>query len=128
MITRDPAFALAQANKALAYTELAEVGPLAPDVAYRCAMEAASSSLRLDPVLGAAHSSMGFIKGVHEFDWTGAEQEFKRALELSPSSSDTYMMYGRFCAALARFDDAIALQQRAHELDPLAHKLDRVTT
>ena len=38
------------------------------------------------------------------------------------------MMYGRFCAALTRFDDAIALQERAHELDPLAHGLDRVTT
>ena len=127
-IARDPSFALAYANKALAYTELAEVGALAPDVGYPCAMEAASSSLRLDPDLGEAHSSMGFIKGVHEFDWSGAEQEFKRALELSPSDSDTYMMYGRFCAALARFDDAIALQQRAHELNPLAHGLDRITT
>ena len=127
-IARDPSFALAHANKALAYTELAEVGALAPDVAYRCAMEAAASSLRLDPDLGEAHSSMGFIKGVHEFDWSGAEQEFKRALELSPSDSDTYMMYGRFCAALTRFDDAIALQERAHELNPLAHGLDRMTT
>jgi TolB-like protein/Flp pilus assembly protein TadD len=127
-IAHDPTFALAHANKALAYTELAEIGALAPDVAYRCAMEAASTSLRLDPDLGAAHCTMGFIKGVHEFDWSGAEQELKRALELSPSSSDTYMIYGRLCAALARFDDAIALQERAHELDPLAHPLDRVTT
>jgi len=127
-IALDPSFALALANKALAYTELAEVGALAPDVAYRCAMQAASTALRLDPDLGEAHSSMGFIKGVHEFDWSGAEREFKRALELSPSNSDTYMMYGRFCAALTRFDDAIALQERAHELDPLAHGLDRMTT
>ena len=125
-IALDPSFALALANKALAYTELAEVGALAPDVAYRCAMQAASTALRLDPDLGEAHSSMGFIKGVHEFDWSGAE--LKRALELSPSNSDTYMMYGRFCAALTRFDDAIALQERAHELDPLAHGLDRMTT
>ncbi len=127
-IARDPSFALAYASKALAYTELAEVGALAPAVAYPCAMEAATSSLRLDPDLGEAHSSMGFIKGVHEFDWAGAEHEFKRALELSPSNSDTYMMYGRFCAALTRFDDAIALQQRAHELNPLAHGLDRITS
>ncbi len=127
-IALDPSFALALANKALAYTELAEVGALAPNVAYRCAMQAASTALRLDPDLGEAHSSMGFIKGVHEFDWSGAEREFKRALELSPSNSDTYMMYGRFCAALTRFDDAIALQERAHELDPLAHGLDRMTT
>jgi adenylate cyclase len=127
-IARDPSFALAYASKALAYTELAEVGALAPDVAYPCAMDAASSALRLDPDLGEAHSSMGFIKGVHEFDWAGAEHEFKRALELSPSNSDTYMMYGRFCAALTRFDDAIALQQRAHELNPLAHGLDRITS
>ena len=127
-IALDPSFALAHAYKALAYTELSEVGALAPDVAYQRAMEAASKSLRLDPDLGEAHSAMGFIKGVCEFDWSGAEEEFKRALEVSPSNSDTYMMYGRFCAALTRFDDAIALQQRAHELDPLAHGLDRITT
>ena len=127
-IVRDPTFALAYSNLAQAYTELVESGTMAPDVAYRHAAEAAATALRLDPELGAAHCTMGYIKGVCEFDWTGAEQEFKRALELSPSSGDTCDLYGRLCAGLGRYDDAIVLQRRAKELDPLAHRIDFATT
>jgi TolB-like protein/Tfp pilus assembly protein PilF len=127
-IARDPTFALACANAAMAYTELAEGGQMAPDVAYLRAAEAAANALRLDPGLGAAHCTMGYLKAVREFDWSGAEQDFKRALELSPSSADTYDLYGRLCSALERYDDAIALQSRARELDPLAHRVDLATT
>jgi adenylate cyclase len=127
-IARDPSFALAFANLAMTYTELAEMGMAAPDVAYQRAAEASATALRLDPELGDAHCTMGYLKGVREFDWSGAEREFKRALELSPSGSDAYDYYGRLCAGLGRFDDAIALQHRAQELDPLAHRMDGVTT
>lgn len=127
-VATDPTFALAYANMAMAYTELAESGTEAPDIANRQAKEAATNALRLDPELGAAHCTMGYLKGVIELDWSGAEQEFKRALELSPSSDDTYDLYGRLCAALGRYDEAIALQLRAKELDPLAHRVDFATT
>jgi TolB-like protein/Tfp pilus assembly protein PilF len=127
-IARDPTFALAFANLAMAYTELGESGIVAPDIAYRRAADAGANALRLDPDLGAAYCTRGYLKGVREFDWVGAEQDFKRALELSPSGADTYDLYGRLCAAVGRYDDALALQQRAHELDPLAHRMDGVTT
>lgn len=87
-ITRDPTFALAYANLAMAHAELAEHGAVAPDVAYRRAAEAATTALALDPELSAAHCTMGYLKTVREFDWSGAEQDFKRALELSPSNDD----------------------------------------
>jgi len=124
---RDPSFALAFAHVAMAYIELAEGGTVAPAVAYGRAADAAASALRLDPELGAAHCTMGFLKTVHEFDWAGAERDFKRALELNPSGADAYDLYGRLCAGLGRYDDAIALLRRAQELDPLAHRLDIVT-
>jgi TolB-like protein/Tfp pilus assembly protein PilF len=127
-IARDPTFALAHANLAMVYTELAESGVTAPNVAYERAAEAAGNALRLDPELGAAHCTMAHVKMVRDFDWSGAEHEFKRALELSPSSDDTYDLYGRLCAALERYDEAITLQFRARELDPLAHRMDGVTT
>jgi TolB-like protein len=127
-IARDPSFALAYANLAMTYTELAEVGAMAPEFAYRHATEAAASALRLDPDLGAAHCTMGHLKGVREFDWSGAEQEYKRALELSPSSDETYDLYGRLCAALGRYDEAITLQHHAKELNPIAHRMDFATT
>jgi serine/threonine-protein kinase len=126
-IARDPEFALAYANLAMAYAELGEIGVMPPEIAYRHAGDAAATSLRLDPELGAAHCAVGYLKALHEFDWVGAEQGFKRALELSPSSADTYDLFGRLCSALGRFDDAIDLLMRAHELDPLAHRLDIAT-
>jgi tetratricopeptide (TPR) repeat protein len=127
-IARDPTFALAYAYMGMAYTEQAESGALAPDIAHGRAAEAAANALRLDPDLAAAHCTVAYVKMVRDFDWVGAEQEFKRALELSPGSDDTYDLYGRLCAGLGRYDEALALQYRARELDPLAHRMDGVTT
>lgn len=127
-VVRDPTLALAHASTAMAYSELAELGTLQPTVAHGRAMDAAANALRLDPDLGAAHCAMGYLKAVREFDWEGAEREFRWALELSPSSADTYDLYGRVCTALERYDEAIAMQRRAQELDPLAHRLDIATT
>ena len=67
---------------------------------------------------------LAFLKFVCDFDWTGAEAEFKRALDLSPGSADTYDLYGRMLSALMRHDEAIAMVRRAQELDPLAHRTD----
>src|SRR5258706_1857830 len=126
-IARDPTFARAWASLATAYTELAEGGVAAPDVSFARAAEAAATALRLDPDLAAAHCATAHIKMVREFDWAGAEREFKRALELSPSDDDTYDLYGRLCASLGRHEEAIALQRRAQELDPNADRMDMVT-
>jgi tetratricopeptide (TPR) repeat protein len=71
---------------------------------------------------------MGYLKAVRDFDWGGAEQELKRALALNPDDGDALDLYGRVCAALGRYDEALALQKRAQELDPLSHRLDVVST
>ncbi len=127
-IARDPSFALAHAVKSIAYTELAEVGAISPDLAYVRARESSEIALKLDPELGVAHCTLAYLKSAHEFDWEAAEHEFKRAIELSPSGADAYVLYGRMLAGLGRFDEAIAAQEHAHALDPLAHRMDRITT
>jgi DNA-binding SARP family transcriptional activator/Flp pilus assembly protein TadD len=127
-VAHDPTFAPASANLAMTYVELGEQGGMAPDVAYRRATEAASNALRSDPDLAEAHCTIAYLKTVHEFDWAGAEREFRRALELNPRDADTHDLYGRLCAGLGRYDEAIALQRRAQELDPLSHRLDVVST
>jgi TolB-like protein/Tfp pilus assembly protein PilF len=126
-IARDPTFALAFAHAAMAYAELAEAGSLAPDVAFRRAAEAAATALRLDPQLSAAHCTLGYLLTVRELDWEGAEREFKRALDLSPSNAEAHDLYGRLCVGIERYDDGLALLSRAQELDPLAHRLDITT-
>jgi len=127
-IARDPTFALAYASLAMAHVELAESGARAPDTEYARAEESVAQSLKLDPQLGAAHCTLGYLKTVGELDWAGAEREFQRAIELSPSDADAFDLYGRLCAALGRFDQAVALTERARELDPLAHRMDVATT
>ena len=126
-IARDPNFAPAYAGIANAYTELGEIGLMSASEAYPRATAAAAKALALDPDLGEAHCTAAFCKMVYEFDWPGAESGFQRALELAPSNADAHDLYGRLCSALGRYDEAIVLQQRAKDLDPVAHRVDIAT-
>jgi serine/threonine-protein kinase len=129
-IAQDPKYAPAYTGVALAYGEVGRLGSgtLRPAEAYRKAREAVSRALELDNGLGAAHSVLAFLKMLADLDWTGAEAEFKRALELNPGSADTWDLYGQLCSALERHDEALAMQHRANELDPLAQRTDVATT
>ena len=127
-IERDPEYALAYSGIAMAYAELGETGAVTPGQAHRRATESAGTALALDPGLGEAHSVLGHVRMIFDFDWEGAEQEFQRALELSPSAADVYDLYGRMCSALERYDEALELERKAQELDPLVHRADVATT
>jgi TolB-like protein/Flp pilus assembly protein TadD len=127
-IARDPDYADAHASLAMVHAQLAEMGVFDPASAYARAMEAVELALTLDPELDTAHCALGFLKAVREFDWVGSEREFERALELNPSGADSYDLYGRVCAGIERYDQAIALLERAVQLDPLSHRVDITTT
>jgi serine/threonine-protein kinase len=126
-IQRDPGYAVAYGGIAQAYVELAETGVMNPDEAYPRAKAAAERAIALDPDLADAHTMMGYVKMTYEFDWTGAEREYKRALELNANSANGYDLYGRFLQSLERYDEAIAMQTRAQELDPIVNKTDVAT-
>jgi len=130
-IAIDPDYALAHTGLALAYAELAagEGGSaLRPDLAYLEAKQAITRALALDGQLGEAHSVLALLKFSRDFDWAGAEREFKLALQLNPGAADIYDHYGWLCGALERWDEALALVKRAQELDPLMHRADVATT
>ena len=130
-IAVDPDYALAHTGLAFAYAELAagEGGSaLRPDEAYLEAKQAITRALALDDQLGEAHSVLALLKFTHDFDWAGAEREFKLALQLNPGAADIYDHYGWLCGALERWDEALALVTRAQELDPLMHRADVATT
>jgi TolB-like protein/Flp pilus assembly protein TadD len=127
-IERDPDFALAYVGLSMAYTQLGEGGALSHADASAHALSAAARAIALDPDLSEAHCAQAFARLAFQFDWTGAEDSFKRALELNPNSSDAFDLYGRLCAGLGRLDEAIKLHERAHELDPLTHRVDIATT
>ena len=127
-VAGDPGYALAHVGIAMAYAELVESGALDPDIGRERAQQAAAEAIRLDPGLADAQCAVAHLKSIWDFDWQGAEAGFRRALVLNPNSADTHDLYGRMCGAQQRFDDALALQRRAQELDPLAHRLDVATT
>ena len=126
-IARDPSFALAHAHRALTYIDLAEIGAMPGSAALDCAAAATAAALASGPELSEAHCTAGYLATMLAYDWATAEASFRRALELSPSNADAWDLYGRLCAGLGRYDEAIVMTRRAQELDPLAHATD-VTT
>jgi len=70
--------------------------------------------------LAEAHASLGVIKYEYNWDWPGADKEFKRALELRPNYATAHQWYGGYLVSVARFDEGIQEIKRAQELDPLS--------
>ncbi len=130
-IAADPKYAMAYVGIALAFAEMttgADGSGVKEEIAYREAFEAVTAALALDQGLGEAHSVLALLKFIHDFDWVGAEREFKLALDLSPGSADIYDHYGWLCSALERWDEALVLVGRAQELDPMTHRADLANT
>ena len=106
--------ALAQAYTAVTtyYSSPTEVMPLA--------REAAQRALALDPELAADHVTMGNVRLLFEWDWSGAEREYRRALEINPNLPEANLGYATYLATLGRFDEAISRVKHAYRFDPLA--------
>ena len=127
-LARDPDYALAHTMIGRAYAEIGlGFGALPSDEAFRRARAAVTRAVESDSGLAEAHAMLAFLKFVCDYDWAGAEREFKLALELDPNSGDTYDSYGLMLTALERYDEALHALERAHELDPLAHRGDTAT-
>ena len=108
-------------NYAMAYVGLAEsyvVSDLPLPEAQSRSTAAATKALELDPTLGEPHATIANYKDVYDYDFAGAEQEFKRAIELSPNYATAYHWYGEFLVFQGRFDEAFAQYKKALELDP----------
>src|SRR5713226_4789482 len=119
-LERDPKYAAAYAGIADAYYLLPSFTDVAPREAWPKAREAAQKALELDDTLAEAHTSLASIKCYQDWDWDGAGREFERAIELNPNYANAHLWYGRYLAALARHDKAIAEIKRAQEIDPFS--------
>ena len=82
------------------------------------ARDAAAEALKLEPGLGQPHAVLAYVKLFHDFDWTGAEAEFRRAIELEPSVARTHRLYAQALMSRGRFDEAIAQSKLASSLAP----------
>jgi DNA-binding winged helix-turn-helix (wHTH) protein/Tfp pilus assembly protein PilF len=116
----DPTYGLAYAWVAEAYRRLPITSDVPPKEAFPKTKAAATKALEIDPGLADAHTALAFAKFWFDWDWSGAEEEIKRAIALSPNSGEVHHGYGVLLSILSRYDEAVAEGQRAVELDPLS--------
>jgi DNA-binding winged helix-turn-helix (wHTH) protein/tetratricopeptide (TPR) repeat protein len=119
-IQAEPGYAAAYAGLADAYVLAGSYGSsfLAPNVALPKAKIAIEKALALDDSSAEAHASRGYIRLLGDFDWTGAEQEFKRALELNPNCVKAHHWYSHELTALGRVAESHRESEIALALDP----------
>jgi len=119
-IELDPNYALAYVGIADSYIIIGVYSALPPNDAFPKAKEMALKALEIDNSLAEAHTSLAYVKFRYEWDWTGAEDEYRRAIELNPNYATAYQWAALNLAANGRLDEAISQMRRAEELDPLS--------
>jgi Tfp pilus assembly protein PilF len=122
-IELDPEYALAYSGLADAWYGLSSAH-LPPNEAMPKAREAATKALELDESLAEAHASLGLVRAFYEWDWRGAEDQYKRAIALNPGHASSHHRYGWYLALMGRLDESTELMKRAEELDPLSLEIN----
>jgi serine/threonine protein kinase/Tfp pilus assembly protein PilF len=117
-IEKDPNYALAYAGLADCYQVPANRLP--PRQRMPQAEAAARKALELDNTVVEAHTTLARVLYAYDWDWSGAEKEFKRAIELNPRYAPAHQWYGAYLSATGRFREASAEEKRAQELEPLS--------
>jgi len=123
-IRKDPGYALAYSGLADAYDVSSDYDLFPPRDAYTKAKAAVLKALELDASLARAHSTLADMKSAYEWDWPGAEAEFKRALELNPGYATAHHWYAQYLTSRGRHEEALAEIHRAMELDPLSPSIN----
>ena len=119
-LKKDPKFALAHTGLADAYGQLAVFEFLRPREAFPKARSEAEAALTINNGLAEAHTSLGLVLFQFEREWSGAEREFKRAIELNANYAPAHQFYADFLKAMGRFEEAIEQMKQALEIDPLS--------
>jgi len=118
-VAHDPNDALAYAGLASAYSGLGGHYQAPTDVMPK-ARAAAVKAVQLDDTVAEAHASLGFINLVFDWNWPGAEREFRRALELNPNSAAVHTQYAEYLLLVPHsVDEGVREVRRAYDLDPL---------
>src|SRR6267143_1659642 len=117
-IEKDSLYALAYAGLADCY-----VAPpllLPPNEVIPKAKAAAIKALEIDDQLAEPHAALAYAKFRYDWDWPGADKEFKRAFELNPNYAIAHQWRGFYLMSLGKFDEAFAEEKQALKLDPLS--------
>lgn len=122
-IAIDASYALAYTGIADAYFRLSNIHSSPREVLPK-AKAAALKAVEIDNELAEAHSSLGMLRVYYDHDWTAAEREFNRALEINPYLVLGHQRYGTYLKLLGRFDESMAHYKQALELDPFSLQIN----
>jgi serine/threonine protein kinase/Tfp pilus assembly protein PilF len=118
-IAKDPNYALAYTGLADSYYSLGRnSAALSPKEAGAKARQAADKALEIDPVLGESHASLANVLLVFEWDFPGAEREFKRAIDLNSAYPYAHQWYAELLYATGRYEESIQENRKAVALEP----------
>ncbi len=118
-IRDDPDFAAAYVGRARCYRNLGQFRWLSPQDAYLPAMQAVQKALELDETNCDAHFQLAWLSWRYDWDWTTADREFRRALDLCPNSAPIHEQHAYYTAWGGRGAEGLAEMARTRELDPL---------
>jgi TolB-like protein/DNA-binding winged helix-turn-helix (wHTH) protein/tetratricopeptide (TPR) repeat protein len=121
-IQYDSSFALALTGLADYYGSQAAYGGIPAEDGWRKSEEAAKKALALDDGLAEAHCALAAKMMYYDWNWTGAERELQRGLELDPHYAALHNLYSHLLSYTGRFDQSILEARRAGELDPLGER------
>lgn len=119
-IDSDPTYAQGYAGLADSYNILGYYNALPPTEAYQKGKAAALKALELDNSLAEPHAALGVVKRDFEWDWSGAEEEFQRAIELNPGYVEAYHWRATLFSMMGRHTEALREKTRALAIDPLS--------
>ncbi len=116
----DENYALAYSGLADSYVVLQFFSHTQKNDFFPKAKAAAEKALMLDADLAEPHAALALYKQLYEWDWEGAEAEFKLAITANPNYATGHQWYGEFLSSMGRFDESIAEVEKAADLDPLS--------
>ena len=116
----DPTYALAYTGLADSYSVLPDYSATPTREAGPKAKAAAAKAIELDPNLGEAHASLADVLELSDWDFAGAEREFKRAIELNPNYATAHHWYANLLDYSGRSEEARIEILRAQQLEPLS--------
>jgi DNA-binding winged helix-turn-helix (wHTH) protein/Flp pilus assembly protein TadD len=119
-LARDPGYALAYTGLADTHIQFAFQGMLPARECFAHAKKFAEAALRIDDHLAEAHTSIAGVRRYADWDWTGAEAAYRRALELNSNDPRAHRFYADYLSTMGRSAEALREIGAAQELDPLS--------
>ena len=117
-LEKDPSYAPAYAGLASVWGRRQQMGYTPPHEAGPKAMALAQQAIALDDSIAIVHRRLAGVKTFTEWDWAGAEPEWRRTLEIDPNYASAHAFFAHFLAITGRIDEAVPHSERALELDP----------